>query len=317
MLIILVLGVSESGVRILEKARIQKNLLRMPHESLFTPQLTEDGSFTFFSSEFGEAFHSRSGAKQEAEEKFIQPCNLAQQARVTNCLRLLDICYGLSYNTAAALATIWSVNPQCRVEWIGLESNLTVPRQAVARGLLAGWQQPIPQLLTQLADTGLVRSPQLQAKLLIGDARKTIQQVRSWSFQADAIFLDPFSPPKCPQLWSVEFLGLVAKCLQPTGRLATYSCAASVRTALRLAGLEFGSTIGVGRRSPGTVASRETEYFPPLSQQELEHLHTRAAIPYRDPQLKDSAELICQRREVEQQASCLESTSRWKKRWSK
>ncbi len=52
-----------------------------------------------------------------------------------------------------------------------------------------------------------------------------------------------------------------------------------------------------------------------LSQAEKEHLLTRAAIPYRDPQLKDSAEAILKRRQLEQQASSLEPTSRWRKRW--
>ncbi|MGK7871972.1 MAG: tRNA (5-methylaminomethyl-2-thiouridine)(34)-methyltransferase MnmD [Xenococcaceae cyanobacterium] len=294
----------------------------------FTPQPTADGSFTFFSTEFGEAFHSHYGARQEAQEKFVEPCQLAKKAQgvagtsnknndqPTHLLRLLDICYGLGYNSAAALATIWAINPRCHVELIGLELDRAVPCQAIAHQLLEQWPQPIPQLLGELADAHQVQTPQFQAQLLIGDARKTIQQIHSSGFQADGIFLDPFSPPKCPQLWTVEFLRLVAQCLKPAGRLATYSCAASVRTALRLAGLKVGSTIGVGRRSPGTVASFTSDYLLPLSQQEQEHLHTRAAIPYRDPQLKDSADIILQRRQTEQRASSLEPTSHWKKRWS-
>ena len=54
----------------------------------------------------------------------------------------------------------------------------------------------------------------------------------------------------------------------------------------------------------------------PLSRQsEQEHLQTRAAVPYRDPKLIDSPEAIIKRRELEQQASDLEPTSRWRKRW--
>ena len=274
-------------------------------------QPTADGSFTFFSEEFGEAFHSYSGAKQEAQEKFVRPCQLAELSQ-TGSIKLLDICYGLGYNSAAALATIWSINPECCVELVALEADRAVPHQAIAEHLLLGWE-PLIQLLKELADIGQVCTKQLNAQLLIGDARKTIQQVYQWGWQADAIFLDPFSPPKCPQLWTVEFLGLVAQCLAPTGRLATYSCAASVRTALQLAGLNVGPTKVVGR-TPGTVA-RHVNDVPPLSLQEREHLQTRAAIPYRDRQLNDSAQRLRQRREQEQQTSDLESTSRWKKRW--
>ncbi len=284
------------------------------------PQVTGDGSCTFFSEEFKEAFHSHYGAKQEAEAKFVEPAKLRQKAielkeRANTPIRLLDICYGLGYNSAAALAAIWSVNPQCKIELIALELSAAVPRQAIAHQLLAHWHEPIPQLLQELATVYKVYSERFEGQLLIGDARKTIRSLCQSQWRADAIFLDPFSPPKCPQLWTVEFLGLVARCLKPTGRLTTYSCSAAVRKALALAGLKFGSTPGVGRRSPGTVASFCERDLPPLSLQEQEHLDTRAAIPYRDPSLQDSAAAIYLRRQQEQQTSTFEPTSQWKKRW--
>ena len=287
----------------------------------FLPQITQDGSYTFFSPEFDEAFHSHYGARQEAEKKFLEPSLLKDKARLydqkhSGSLRLLDICYGLGYNSAAVLAGIWAVNPQCKVELIALEIDSTVPLQAIKHNLLNQWQIPISQLLTQLATTRHIQTDYLDASLLIDDARKTIQQIYQNGWQADAILLDPFSPPKCPQLWTVEFLGLVTKCLKPQGRIVTYSSSAAVRTALSLAGLYLGSTPNVGRKSPGTVASFWAENLPALSLQEQEHLQTRAAIPYRDPELKDTAENIRQKRELEQQASSLEPTSQWKKRWT-
>ena len=94
----------------------------------------------------------------------------------------------------------------------------------------------------------------LQANLLIGDARSLILQVHKSCFQADAIFLDPFSPPQCPQLWTLEFIQKVSECLHENGLMATYSCAAAVRTALLTAGLAVGSTPPIGRRTPGTIA---------------------------------------------------------------
>lgn len=280
----------------------------------FTPQLTADGSFTFFSAEFGEAFHTRQGARLEAQQKFVEPTRLARKAEQPT-LYLLDVCYGLGYNTAAALSAIWAVNPSCCVEWIGLELDRSVPLCAIEHHLLNQWSCDLSKIFTLMATVGEVQTERLKAKLLIGDARATIKQVHQLGFQADAIFLDPFSPPSCPQLWTIEFLELVAGCLKPDGRLATYSCAAAVRTALMAAGLHIGATSPVGRRSPGTVASFATLDLPPLSTQEQEHLQTKAAIPYRDPSGCDPAPIIRQRRQIEQQATTLEPTSHWKKRW--
>lgn len=280
---------------------------------MFVPQSTADGSYTFFSSQFGEAFHSHYGARQEAQFKFVEPTKLRQKAQQPT-LRLLDVCYGLGYNTAAALATIWAVNPSCYVEVVGLELNPSVPLAASTHHLLDIWPQPIPQILTQLASVYQVKTDHFEAKLLIGDARITLRQVQNWGFQADAIFLDPFSPPNCPQMWTVEFIEQVSKCLCLNGRLATYSCAAAVRTALMAAGLQIGSTLPFGRRSPGTVASWSMTDLPPLSQKQQDHLLTRAAILYRDPQMVDSDAVILQRRQREQHISSLEPTSRWIKR---
>jgi len=144
-------------------------------------------------------------------------------------------------------------------------------------------------------------------------ARQTVLQVPlGW---ADAVFLDPFSPSVCPELWTVDFLRAVAERMRPTGILATYSCAAAVRAALLEAGLFIGSTPPVGRPWPGTVASPQPDHLPPLSPMEWEHLKTRAAVPYRDPTLKGDRAQIRLQRQREQQASPLEPTSAWKRRW--
>lgn len=295
----------------------------MPDPHVFTPQLTDDGSLTFFSTRFGEAFHSHYGARQEAERKFVEPAHLTKQAH-KRVVRVLDICYGLGYNSAAAFSKIWEINPHCRIEWVGLELDPSVPNAAIDQGLLVSWPTFVQEQLIQIARVGSVQTEQLQAQLLLGDARQTIVQVVNAGFQADAIFLDPFSPRACPQLWTVEFLNLVAQCLHPEGYLATYSCSAAVRTAMLAAGLKIGSTPPVGRRSPGTVACHnllQNEFdpsvnLPKLSQQEQEHLKTRAAIPYRDPHLCEPANIIESRRQAEQETSNLEPTSHWKKRWN-
>lgn len=281
---------------------------------MLTPQLTADGSYTFFSTEFQEHFHSQVGAKREAQEKFLVPCRIADLAQGSH-LYLLDICYGLGHNSAAALAEIWRVNPHCHVTLFALERDQAIAWGSIQHNLLNPYPEGVRAALANLSHNLRVDQKNLTAQLLIGDARQTIQQVIAAGFLADAIFLDPFSPPKCPQLWTVEFLALVARCLAPEGYLATYSCAAAVRLALREAGLCLGTIPGIGRKSPGTAARWSCDGLLPLSQREQEHLQTNAAIAYRDPTLQDDALTILQRRRQEQSQSHRESTSRWKKRW--
>jgi tRNA U34 5-methylaminomethyl-2-thiouridine-forming methyltransferase MnmC len=301
------------------------------------PQLTGDGSYTFFSQEFGEQFHTGSGAKAEAFSKFAAATLLQQKAGRSH-LYLLDVCYGLGYNSAAALETIWQVNPDCQVTLYGLELDASVPLAATQPPLIDAWSPPVQAALVGLAQEQRYHQGRIRAEVLIGDARQTLRSLVQQAYQADAIFFDPFSPRRCPQLWTVEFFQLAARCLAPDGRLSTYSRAASVRAALQAVGLMVGTIpLPDGVEAPphdwasGTVAAWPPEAkppvsnanppplsdanLPPLSKMEQQHLLTRAAIPYRDPDLSDPAEMILARREAEQAASGAESTSQWRRRW--
>jgi len=279
-----------------------------------TLEATADGSFTLFSEDFGEWFHSRAGAYTEAYTTYVEATDLTQLAQ-TESLTLLDVCYGLGYNTAAALATVRQVNPRCNVHLVGLELDGRVPKQAVESGLVAPWWPEIQGILAQLADQGQVNQSLLYAELRLGDARQTVQALVDEGFQADVIFFDPFSPPHCPELWTVDFIRQVARCLGPQGKLVTYSCAAAVRAAFLDVGLHLGPIAAAGRRWPGTLAQWSPAGLNPLARQEQEHLQTRAAVPYRDPSLQDSADTIRHRRQQEQAQSSLVPTSQWRKRW--
>ncbi|WP_088894431.1 tRNA (5-methylaminomethyl-2-thiouridine)(34)-methyltransferase MnmD [Leptolyngbya ohadii] len=294
--------------------------ISMDRSTSWIPQPTEDGSFTFFSETFGETFHSTEGARAEAFVKFAKATDLPEKA-ARDRLYLLDVCYGLGYNTAAALETVWAVNPDCQVQLYGLEWDATVPQGAIVPPLLQSWSPDVQTVLKSLAENHICQTERLQAQLLIGDARQTIDQVIQSGFTADAIFFDPFSPRRCPQLWTVEFFRQVVRCLVQDGKLATYSRSACVRSAMLEAGLTIG-TIPMSSDphpthewSQGTIAAWTGTALQTLTQMEQEHLRTRAAIPYRDPTLTDSAEVILARHQEEQKTCNRESTSSWRRRW--
>jgi tRNA U34 5-methylaminomethyl-2-thiouridine-forming methyltransferase MnmC len=277
---------------------------------------TDDGSVTFWSETFQETFHSSHGAKHEAEAKFVIPAKIAEKAQTQTQLNILDVCYGLGYNTAAAIATVFNLaesnsDRTAYLNIIALENNLEVPQKAIASGLVNIWEPAIAQILTTAAATQTVTTENLSLQLLIGDARQTIAQVPTeW---ADAIFLDPFSPPHCPQLWTVEFMQLLANCLKPNGFLVTYSASPAVRSAMLKSGLQIGAIAPIGRKSPSTIAAFSPTDLPPLSETEVAFLNTRAAIPYRDRYLQGTAAEIIATRQAEQNNSELPSSSRLRK----
>ena len=288
---------------------------------------TADGSLSLHSSHFSEAFHSSAGALAEAKAKFVAPAQLERFQSGTP-LRVLDVCVGLGYNSAALMEAL-PLDAPPQLQWWGLELDPRPLALALGhQGFNAQWSAPVLARLEALRDYGYWEAVSgSYGRMLWGDARQQLQQLPR-DLKLDLILMDAFSPSHCPELWSEEFLEGLGQRLAPGGRLLTYSRAASIRGSLQRAGLELRSLLPApGQRkewSSGTMAHRlipghELAASGPgwqaLSPMEIEHLHTRAAVPYRDPEGRDPAATIQQRRRDEQRHCKFESTSQWQRRW--
>jgi len=216
--------------------------------------VTGDKSTTFFNEKFQEHYHSTSGAAEEAIKKFVEPTNIRELAKA-GTIKILDICFGLGYNTAAALDAIWEVNKDCKVEVIGLESDEDLFESLIHH------EAPFKSyyLVRKLASNEILDllDQNITISILGGDARDSIKSLSSNSqiLQTfDIVFLDPFSPKKCPELWTKEFFTEIKKLMKNGAYLTTYSCASSVRKNLQELNFKVRDGPIVGRRSPSTVA---------------------------------------------------------------
>ena len=193
-------------------------------------------------------------------------------------------------------------------------------------GVLIDTENALDEKWLQALEVDTSEDKLLKCSILWDDARETINIVPS-AIKFDLIYLDGFSPQKCPQVWTIEFLSKVTEKLNPQGYLITYSSSAAVRKTLRDLGLEI-FTIKPKFNdssfwSQGTVAIPKFDNkklnpnfnFEKLSLMEEEHLLTKASIPYRDQDLKSSKEDIIKKRLEEQLSSNLESTKKWRDKW--
>ena len=190
---------------------------------------TADGTVTLRSVEYDECYHSKSGALQESKLKYAIPCKVKKGTKV------LDIGFGLGFNVATALEKGANV--------ISLEKDKTLLKEIQSLNFPAKSYS----LVKQVANGKI--SPRL--KIIIGNATKTIKTLNQ---KFDAVFHDPFSPPKNPELWTEEFFKDIKKLMKPTAILATYSCARITRDNLKKAGFIVQDGPIVGRRSPSTLA---------------------------------------------------------------
>ena len=287
---------------------------------------TKDGSLSLYSLNYEEGFHDKDGALKESINKYLLPSQLNQLSN-TSKIVILDVCMGMGYNSGCILEEL--LKRSQKTEWHGLEID---PRPLQIglneKTFQKLWSPKILNFFYCINKSGKWNEGFNEGTIHWGDARQKINEI-SASLKFDVILLDPFSPQKCPELWSEQFISLLSEKLSFNGRLITYSSASSVRASLKKAGLKLYSirpaTEDQNKWSMGTVAMKRTLdetfiskncQFKNLSAKELEHLRTRSSIPYRDPTGKGVSKEIILTREIEQSKSQLIHTSTWRKRWN-
>jgi tRNA U34 5-methylaminomethyl-2-thiouridine-forming methyltransferase MnmC len=212
---------------------------------------TGDDSVTYHNPKYDETYHSTSGAVEEAFEKFVKPCKIKERSKEKDSIKVLDICFGLGYNSCAAIDAT-----ECKIFITALEND----EEIIHRIKEVDPQFENYSLLKELIRTKprthawKLSTDKVNIKLILGDAREEIKELKN---KFDCIFLDPFSPKKCPELWTKEFMQDIYNVTAPGGILATYSCAKSVRDNLKEAGFKVEDGPCIGRKSPSTIATKQ------------------------------------------------------------
>jgi len=285
--------------------------------------LTKDGSYSLRSLFFQENFHSLFGALEETKWKFTSTSNL--QRFKGKSLNVLDICFGLGYNSASLLDEL--IKQKSYLNLYALEIDKKPLEYSLRNeSFLKLWDPKVKTIFESIYRKDYFEDQFFKCNVLWGDAREKIKIIPS-SIKFDLIYLDGFSPQKCPQVWTTEFLSKVKENLNSQGYLITYSSSAAVRKTLRNLGLEI-FTIKPSFKnrtfwSQGTVAISKFDKnklkhnvnFEKLSLMEEEHLLTKASIPYRDQDLNSSKDDIIMGRLDEQLLSNLLSTNKWRGKW--
>lgn len=208
--------------------------------------VTKDGSITFRSDEYNETYHSISGAVEEAFKKFVEPA--MEVAKGKDEISILDVGFGLGYNSAAMMDKILEENLSCEIEIVGIEKDEKILDKIKSL-------QPMIKTYYVIKDTienqYYYDCEGIRIKILIGDALKGIKRVKE---KFDVILHDPFSPKKNPELWTESFFKALRKLIKKDGILTTYSCARIVRDNLKKAGFKVQDGPKVGRRAPSTIA---------------------------------------------------------------
>lgn len=195
---------------------------------------------------FDDPYFSLQGGLEETRHVFLKGSGLPD--RFTEGFRIAELGFGTGLNMLACLMSWASTGRSGRIRFTSFEAYpLSAAEMAralsafpeiedVARPFLAAWADGKRQIAL----------PGLDLTVIEGDARETLPV---WQDQADAWFLDGFSPAKNPELWSDALMAEVFSHTAPGGTFATYSAAGHVRRALSDAGFAV-------ERIPGYATKR-------------------------------------------------------------
>lgn len=251
---------------------------------------TADGSITLYDERYREAMHSTSGAYEEAILKHVHPSGLLKSEKSE--LNVLDIGFGLGYNSLALMTELRRIN-YCGVvtiESFELERNYSSVMKDIR---FSDDRDAVYDMIKRAYDNGTDTLEKITLWIHFGDARHTIGLHKKKEY--DAVFHDPYSPSKNPELWTVQFFRRIYSLMANDAMLTTYSSAPQVRGALLQAGFTVGRGPAVGLKKEGTLAGKNF-FTEKLSESEIASLLANyRSTPYFDD-CNDSREKIIERR---------------------
>ncbi|MEO1938101.1 MAG: MnmC family methyltransferase [Sulfurimonas sp.] len=188
---------------------------------------SEDGSYTAYSKEYNEHYHStKDGALSESLYKHVVPAFKLTQDK--DSLAILDICYGLGFNTLATILyykehaadkKLTISSPELDAELIYSLKDFIYPKEF----------EGLREIIEALSREQKYEDEQLFIELFLGDAREYIKEFEN---HFDIVYQDAFSPSANPVLWTKEYFGDIKKAMKEDAVLTTYSTALKTRLAL-------------------------------------------------------------------------------------
>ena len=251
---------------------------------------TNDGTPTIYFEDFNEAMHTSDGAYSESLIKHITPSGLVSSSKGT--LRILDVGFGMGYNILALLHELEQREKKPSLEIVSFEWEPWYGH--LLREVNFGDDRDrLYDLVCTAFEEGSASKENVAIQVLSGDGRDNVKELTG-SF--DAVFQDPFSPAKNPELWTLEFFRNLYDLMDDEARLTTYSSAPQVRGAMVEAGFFIQRAPSMGIKREGTIATKKenSSSFDAAFINELRE--NVKSTPYRDENGNKNREDILQER---------------------
>lgn len=204
--------------------------------------ITSDGSKTLYSEKYQQNFHDdQTGALKESLTKHVIPAFTYHKDK--SHFRILDICFGLGYNTLATLYYLQKESLDFTLEVFSPELDGELVKSLLNFEYPPEFKTLLP-IIRELACKHYYKDETLEIKLFIGDAREYIKTVDN----IDIVYQDAFSSEVNYELWTVEYFKDIFSLCNEDALVTTYAIATPIRLSLYQAGFEIYEINPTGKR---------------------------------------------------------------------
>lgn len=198
---------------------------------------THDGSSTVYNEDFDECYHSLTdGAYTETLNKHILPPLIFTDLFYKPNLKVLDICFGLGYNSFATISHYHNLSYSGKLEIFSPEKDTVIFDKLIT------FEYPkeieninIKEMIRDLKNTGQTAPfSNIKLEVFLGDGREYLSRFKPNSI--DIIYQDPFSPNKNQELWDEEYFGILFQITSEDAMITTYSTRDSIRNIAKKVG---------------------------------------------------------------------------------
>ena len=189
---------------------------------------TNDGSHTLFSKKYNQHFHNtEDGGFSEALHKHIIPAFSHSYNKKE--LNILDICFGLGYNTFATIFYILEnkldikiniYSPELDFDLIKSLQNFSYPKEF----------EKFKNIINQLSLNQKYEDEKIKIELFIGDAREYLKTFPEDFF--DIVYQDAFSSDVNFELWTKEYFDDIYKLCKDDCVMSSYAIATPIRLSM-------------------------------------------------------------------------------------
>lgn len=192
---------------------------------------TADGSSSLLVEDWGETYHSRHGAIQEAQHVFIQNgLSLFQEQSVT----VLEIGFGTGLN--AFITFLEAEKRQLKIDYVGVEAYPILKEEAEQLNYvtqLDANQYDAQFELMHASEWGI--NTAISEYFTLTKRQQYFNEIDDKN-RFELIYFDAFGFQYQPELWSVEIFRKMFEALKPNGILVTYACRGPIKRAMQEAG---------------------------------------------------------------------------------